>query len=297
MEHIIIKRKEDITMKEKSTWQRILLVVLGAVVMAWNIRIFVRAGDMIPGGFNGLSLLIQSIFSTFLHIDLPFSLINLILNAIPAIVSFKFIGKKFTLYSCLMIVLSSVLTDLLPGFEVTTNPLLISIFGGIINGCAISLCLFANATSGGTDFIAIFFSQRKGIDTWNYIFFFFFIMLVVAGLLFTCAVALYSLFFHFASTQILHMLYKRYQKKTLLVITERPEEVYRVIRDNTNHDATQFTGVGCYEGKERQMLYSVVSAEEAKNTIRDIRKTDSKAFINCLNTEQITGRFYTRPND
>ena len=103
-------------MKEKSTWQRILLVVLGAVVMAWNIRIFVRAGDMIPGGFNGLSLLIQSIFSTFLHVDLPFSLINLILNAIPAIVSFKFIGKKFTLYSCLMIVLSSVLTDLLPGF-------------------------------------------------------------------------------------------------------------------------------------------------------------------------------------
>ena len=94
MEHVIIKRKEDITMKEKSTWQRILLVVLGAVVMAWNIRIFVRAGNMIPGGFNGLSLLIQSIFSTFLHIDLPFSLINLILNAIPAIVSFKFIGKN-----------------------------------------------------------------------------------------------------------------------------------------------------------------------------------------------------------
>ncbi len=297
MEHIIIKRKEDITMKEKSTWQRILLVVLGAVVMAWNIRIFVRAGDMIPGGFNGLSLLIQSIFSTFLHVDLPFSLINLILNAIPAIVSFKFIGKKFTLYSCLMIVLSSVLTDLLPGFEVTTNPLLISIFGGIINGCAISLCLFANATSGGTDFIAIFFSQRKGIDTWNYIFFGNVIMLVVAGLLFTWERALYSIVFQFASTQILHMLYKRYQKKTLLVITDHPQEVYRIIRDNTNHDATQFTGVGCYEGKERQMLYSVVSAEEAKNTIRDIRKTDSKAFINCLNTEQITGRFYTRPND
>ena len=265
--------------------------------MAWNIRIFVRAGDMIPGGFNGLTLLIQSIFSTFLHLELPFSLINLILNAIPAIVSFKFIGKKFTLYSCLMIVLSSILTDLLPGFEVTTNPLLISIFGGIINGCAISLCLFANATSGGTDFIAIFFSQRKGIDTWNYIFLGNVVMLVVAGLLFGWERALYSIVFQFASTQILHMLYKRYQKKTLLVITDHPEEVYHVIRDNTNHDATQFTGVGCYEGQERQMLYSVVSAEEAKNTIRDIRKTDPKAFINCLNTEQITGRFYTRPND
>lgn len=284
-------------MKEKSTWQRILLVVLGAVVMAWNIRTFVRAGDMIPGGFNGLTLLIQSIFSTFLHLELPFSLINLILNAIPAIVSFKFIGKKFTLYSCLMIVLSSILTDLLPGFEVTTNPLLISIFGGIINGCAISLCLFANATSGGTDFIAIFFSQRKGIDTWNYIFLGNVAMLVVAGLLFGWERALYSIVFQFASTQILHMLYKRYQKQTLLIITDHPQEVYQTIRDNTHHDATRFEGVGCYEGQEKHMLYSVVSADEAKRTIDGIRKVDPAAFINCLKTEQITGRFYNRPND
>ena len=156
-------------MKQKSDIQRLLLVLLGAFVMALNIRIFVRAGDMFPGGFNGLTLLIQRTASQYLHIELPFSLINLLLNAAPAVISFLYIGKKFTLYSGLMIVVSSILTDLLPGFEITSDPLLISIFGGIINGCAISLCLFANATSGGTDFIAIFFSERKGIDTWNYI--------------------------------------------------------------------------------------------------------------------------------
>ncbi len=284
-------------MKQKSDIQRLLLVLLGAFVMALNIRIFVRAGDMFPGGFNGLTLLIQRTASQYLHIELPFSLINLLLNAAPAVISFLYIGKKFTLYSGLMIVVSSILTDLLPGFEITSDPLLISIFGGIINGCAISLCLFANATSGGTDFIAIFFSERKGIDTWNYIFLGNVAMLIVAGLLFGWDKSLYSIIFQFASTQILHMLYKRYQKQTLLIITDHPQEVYQTIRDNTHHDATQFEGVGCYEGQEKHMLYSVVSADEAKRTIDGIRKVDPAAFINCLKTEQITGRFYNRPND
>ena len=284
-------------MKQKSDIQRLLLVLVGAFVMALNIRIFVRAGDMFPGGFNGLTLLIQRTASQYLHIELPFSLINLLLNAAPAVISFLYIGKKFTLYSGLMIVVSSILTDLLPGFEITSDPLLISIFGGIINGCAISLCLFANATSGGTDFIAIFFSERKGIDTWNYIFLGNVAMLIVAGLLFGWDKSLYSIIFQFASTQILHMLYKRYQKQTLLIITDHPQEVYQTIRDNTHHDATQFEGVGCYEGQEKHMLYSVVSADEAKRTIDGIRKVDPAAFINCLKTEQITGRFYNRPND
>ena len=68
-----------------------------------------------------------------------------------------------------MIVLSGALTDILPGYVITYDTLLISIFGGLINGLVISLCLAVNATTGGTDFIAIFLSDRKGIDSWNMI--------------------------------------------------------------------------------------------------------------------------------
>lgn len=284
-------------MRKKNDFQRTILVLLGALLMALNIKVFVRAGDMFPGGFTGLTILIQRIAQEYFQLALPYTLINLLLNAVPAAISFKFIGKRFTLYSCLMIVVTSVMTDILPSMAVTSDPLLISVFGGIINGCAICLCLSANATSGGTDFIAIFFSERKGIDTWNYIFLGNVAMLIVAGLLFGWDKSLYSIIFQFASTQILHMLYKRYQKQTLLIITDHPQEVYQTIRDNTHHDATQFEGVGCYEGQEKHMLYSVVSADEAKRTIDGIRKVDPAAFINCLKTEQITGRFYNRPND
>lgn len=284
-------------MKPKSDIQRMILILLAAFIMALNIKIFVRAGDMFPGGFNGLTLLIQRTASQYFHLELPFTVINLILNAVPAVIGFRFLGKRLTLYSCLMIVMTSILTDVLPSFAITSDPLLISIFGGIINGAAICICLFAHATSGGTDFIAIFFSERRGIDTWNYIFIGNVVMLVIAGLLFGWDKSLYSIIFQFASTQILHMLYKRYQKQTLLIITDHPDEVYECIRENTNHDATEFRGTGCYEGQEKHLLYSVVSAEEAKRTIDSIRKVDPKAFINCMNTKEISGRFYIPPNN
>ena len=119
--------------------RRLALVCAGATVMALNIKSFVRVGGLYPGGFNGLTLLLQAIFSRFLGVELPFTLINLLLNSVPIVISFLFIGKKFTLFSCVTIVLSSVLTDTLPGYPLTNDPLLISVFGGIINALGISL--------------------------------------------------------------------------------------------------------------------------------------------------------------
>ncbi len=277
--------------------RRFCLVVLAACIMAMNIKSFIRAGNLIPGGFNGVTLLIQQIGAEFFNLAIPFTAVNLLLNAIPVFISFKFIGKKFTGYSCLMIVLSGILTDILPGYPVTHDTLLVCVFGGIINAFAISLCLFANATSGGTDFIAIFFSEKYGIDTWNYIFAANVIVLLIAGSMFDWNEALYSIIFQFTSTQVLHFLYKRYQKQTLFIITESPEEVYEEIRDITNHDATLFKGIGCYRNKECNMLYSVVGSDEIRKVVAKIREVDEKAFINIMKTEQITGRFYKRPND
>jgi uncharacterized membrane-anchored protein YitT (DUF2179 family) len=68
-----------------------------------------------------------------------------------------------------MIVLNSIFTDIIPARIITEDTLLISIFGGIINGLAISICLNSGATSGGTDFISIFLSERRGIDSFNII--------------------------------------------------------------------------------------------------------------------------------
>lgn len=281
----------------KKDLKRIVVVCFAALMMALNIKTFVRAGGLYPGGATGLTLLVQRSAKLFFHIAIPYTLVNVLLNAVPIYIGFRFIGKKFTLYSCLMIVLTSVLTDMLPGYAITYDTLLISIFGGMINGLAISLCLAVNATSGGTDFIAIYLSDKKGIDSWNMVLGLNVIILAAAGVLFGWDKALYSIIFQYASTQVLHELYKKYQQNTVLVVTNHARDVYEAIARVCNHSATIVEGEGSYEHRERKVVYSVISSAEIKKVMKAIKEADPHAFVNVMKTEQLSGRFYQKPTD
>ena len=275
--------------------KRIVVICLASVIMALNIKTFVRTGGLYPGGATGLTLLIQRVVEMFFGFELPYTLINLLLNLIPIYIGFRFIGKKFTLYSCLCIMLTNILTDVLPSQAIVYDTLLISVFGGIINGFAISLCLMMNATTGGTDFISIFLSEKTGMDSFNLILGFNAILLVIAGLLFGWEKALYSIIFQYASTQVLRTLFKQYRKHTLLVVTNHARRIYEVIAKNSNHGATIIEAEGSYEHQERKIAHSVVSRAECKDIIKGIKEVDPKAFVNVINTQQISGRFYQRP--
>ena len=115
---------------------RIFIVILASIIFAWNLCCFARPAGLFPGGFSGLSLLLQEIFQKFLHIHVPYTLLNVLLNIIPVYIGFKFIGRKFTLYSILTIILSSIFVDILPAYVFTQDAMLNSVFGGLINGFA-----------------------------------------------------------------------------------------------------------------------------------------------------------------
>ena len=276
---------------------RLLKIILASAVFAFNIKTFIHSAGLFPGGFSGLTILIQSIFEKYLRIALPYTLINLLLNIVPIIISLRFIGRKFTILTCINVVLTSVLVDIIPGVYLTDNVLLLTIFGGIINGFAMSLCFSADATSGGTDIFSIYMSEHSGVDAFNFFLAANTVMLCVAGVLFGWERSLYSIIYQFTSTQAVHALFTRYQKQTLFIVTEKPEAVYNVIRESTHHGATLFKGEGLYQQKERSMVYSVVSREQVAEVTRRVRETDDHAFINSIRTQSITGRFYQRPND
>ena len=281
----------------KQDAKRVVVICVAAVLMAVNIKSFVRTGGLYPGGVTGISILLQAIFERFLGVEVPFSVINLLLNAGPVYIGFRFIGKKFTLLSCLMIVINSFLTDIIPAQIITYDILLISIFGGIINGLAISMCLMVSATSGGTDFISIYLSEKKGVDAWNMILGVNIVILCIAGLLFGWDKALYSIIFQYASTQILHILYKRYQKQTFFIVTNKPKEICDVIYAVSNHGATILEGKGSYGHCERNVVYSVVSRDEVKKVVRTVRSVDENAFVNQMKTDELSGYFYQKPTD
>lgn len=275
----------------------VLAVTAAAFIMAVNKNTFVDTAGLYPGGVAGLTILIQRLFSDLLHFTPPFTIVNLLLNAVPVYIGFRFLGKRFTLYSCLMIVLNSLFTDLLPSYIITEDILLISIFGGIIQGAAIAMCLNAGATSGGTDFISIFLSERRGVDSFSIILMFNAVILCAAGFLFGWDKALYSIIFQYASTAVLHVLYKKYQQSTLFIVTTKPVAVCNAIYNISQHGATILEGEGSYGHCERNVVYSVVSAAESKQVIKVIREADPEAFINEMKTQKLSGRFYQPKED
>ncbi len=281
----------------KDDIRRVLLCVASGVVISLNLQLLVKSGGLYPGGLSGLTILIQDIFDKFQGIDIPYGRLYLLLNLFPIWLGFKKIGKKFTLYTFITIGVVTVLTEVIPISTVTRDPLLISVFGGIINGASIAIALAAGATTGGTDFISIFLTENTSLDGFTVILGFNVVMLTVAGILFGWDRALYSIIFQFTSTQIVWLLNNRYKKDTVFVITDHPDEMVHSLNQCIQHGITEMKVVGTYQGVERTMIYTVISSPELKKVLKVIRETDPQAFVNVLRTERVTGRFYIKPND
>lgn len=273
----------------------LICVVIGALLCAVNINTFISAGGLFPGGFTGITVLIQRVCEKYFHFTVSYSVVNFTLNAIPAYIGYKTVGKKFTFYSVVMIILTGVFVEVLPITNITEDILLISIFGGILQGVALGIALKGNASSGGTDFIAMWISQKTNQQAWNYILLLNAIMLTVAGYLFGWDKALYSIIFQFCSTQIIKIVHKRYKKMTVLIVTSSPDQIIEVIHNMTHHGVTRFEGIGTYLNQHRTMLYTVVDSLVVKSMVNQIRSIDPHSFVNVTKTEYIEGNFYQTP--
>ena len=288
---------KDLKLDPRNDLRRAVVVAFASVLMALNIKTFVRTGGLYPGGVTGLTVLFQRIALQYFHVELPFSVVNILLNAFPVYVGFKFIGKKFTLLSCEMIVISAVLTDLIPTHPLTYDTLLIAIFGGLINGVVTTLCLRVNATTGGMDFISIYLSQKRGLDGFTIVQGFNAVVLLIAGYFFGWDKALSSIIYQYTTTQTLRLLYRNYQQETLFIVTDKWDEVRRAIYDTCQHGSTIWAAEGGYKEDWRNVVYSVVARSDVKRVTNVVRTIDPGAFINAIPTERITGRFYQEPKD
>ena len=202
---------------------------------------FVEQGKLVPGGFSGLAKLLQRVGLTFYDTKISFTLLNVVFNAVPAVFAYRLVGKKFTILSCVSLFTVSILVDELPVIPITGDILLISVFGGIINGLGMSLVLNSNASGGGTDFIAMSLSARYKVSTFNYMLLFSAVIILISGAIFGMDKALYSIIFQFCNTQVINTFYKKYKKKTLMIVTDNPAAVSADLLELTNHRSTILT--------------------------------------------------------
>lgn len=291
-----------------------VVLTFASLLMAIDYCTFVTWGGLYPAGVTGLAMFLQRVGQRLvdaagLGFTVPFSPINLVLNMVPVWIGFRYIGVRFTLRSLYVIFITGVFTDVLPvraltSFmsegdvaHLTTDPFLASIFGGIVFGFAMSLCLRWNATTGGIDFIAIYLSEQKGRETWGLILAINAAILISGGFVFGWSGSLYSIVYQFITLQVVHIMYRTYQHQTLLIITSEPQRVCKAIYRVSHHGATIMQGTGGYSGKSTSIVYSVVAADDTAYIYSLCKKIDPDAFINTMSTSRVIGRFYLRPRD
>lgn len=193
-----------------------------------------------------------------------------------------------------MIVLNSFLVDLIPVTPITYDPLLVSVFGGILNGTQ-PRALFGKASSGGTDFIAVYLSSRLHKPSWNFVFGINVVILTTAGFLFGFEAAMYSIIFQFVSTQTINTLHRKDQKATMFIVTRHGAMLEQKIMECTRHGITHLAVQGCYLKEDKDMLYTVLGEDEVKEVTALVHSLDPEAFINIIKSEGIAGRFYEEP--
>lgn len=275
----------------------IALIVLSALIYAVNMNSFVESGNLYPGGFAGVARLLSNLSTTLFHVHLSFSVIYMVLNALVTIVVFRSIGHKFILYSVIWYTLTSIFTGLIDLPAITHQPLLISVFGGLINGFAIGLALRSNASSGGTDFIAIWLSMKLNKPTWNYMLGFNAVILCIAGAVYGWETALYSIIFQYVSTQVVNGMHQRYHLTSLHIITDRPEEVIDALFHTVRHGVTKIRCEGGYTEKEHYLLMTTINTYQLKEVVSKVRQADPHAFMEINQASQIIGNYYQKPID
>ncbi len=273
----------------------VLMVLVSAFIYACGINTFVKPGNLFPGGFSGLSRLLSQALGDFAGVHISFSVFYLSLNVIVTLLVRKRLGHHFIVLSILHYTLASVFTSLIPVRAITVDPLLISVFGGLVNGFAVGLALRYNASSGGTDFISVYFSMVYNIPMWNYVLGFNALVLVIAGVLYGWNQAMYSIIFQFISTQVVSTLHERFKTTEINVVTNMPDTVCDAVFHRVRHGITKVPCEGGFTGQPHWMLIIAVNKYQTREVVNTIREADPHAFVTIHSVERIVGNYYQKP--
>lgn len=271
-------------------------VLCSALLQAFVIQTFVNPANLLSGGFTGLAILVDRITRLF-GASFPTSLGMIVFNVPIAILCWRSISKRFVIFSMLQVFLASAFLRFCTFDPLLDNTILCVLFGGVLQGIAISIALKSGASTAGTDFIALMVSNRTGKTIWQYVFAFNCTILVIFGAIFGWEHAAYSIIFQFLSTKTIDGFYHRYDRVTLQITTERGDAVLAAYNRAFHHGSTRFKAQGGYSGKPVDFIVTVVSAYESDDIVHFVRHLDPHAVINVCKTEDFVGNFHRAPAD
>lgn len=269
-------------------------VFVSALLQTYVIQAFIRPAGLLSGGFTGIAILIDRVTSLF-GFNISTSLGMVVLNLPVAWACSRSISKRFTIFSLLQVFLASTFLRVFHFTPIFEDSILNVIYGGVLYGFAIVLALRGNASTGGTDFIALYVSNKTGNSIWTYVFVGNVILLCIFGAIFGWDYAGYSILFQFVSTKVISTFHHRYERVTLQITTAKgPELAAKYVKD-FRHGISCVDAVGGYSRKKMYLLHTVVSSYEVTDIIALLHEVDDHVIVNMFKTQQFYGKFYRAP--
>lgn len=272
----------------------LLMIVASSLLQTYVIQTFMGPCDLLSSGFTGVAILLNRI-AGLAGFDFSTSLGILLLNIPAAMFCAGKISKRFVFLSCVQFTLTSLFLEVLHFPPLFDEMILNVIFGGFLYGFVSVIALKADGSTGGTDFIAMYVSERFHRGIWEYVFAFNVLILLIFGSMFGWAAAGYSILFQLISTQTISRYYHRYSQILVEITTKDPEQVAKQFKTYFRHGMTVIPAYGAYSQSNFFLCKSIVSSYEEREVIERIREVDPECITYTHKVDHFYGRFYRRP--
>ena len=261
--------------------------VLGAFIMAFSVSLFLLPNELSSGGFSGIGTILYYLF------NIPVGTTILILN-VPLFIYATFkIGKRFLIKSIVGTVSLSFFIDYLDKLTpLTQDKALACIYGGILTGLGTAIILRSHSSTGGSDMLGNIIKTFKPMArTGNLITIIDFII-VALNVIFLrkIEIGLYSAITIYLMGKVIDIVFEGiYFTKLIYIISDKSEEIAKIIGKEVRRGATGLLGKGMYTGDEKVVLMCAIGRKDLAELKTIIKKVDPSAFMIITNSREVLG--------
>jgi uncharacterized membrane-anchored protein YitT (DUF2179 family) len=266
---------------------QLVTLFIAAFAVALGLNFFLIPGSIMTGSLSGIAQILHAILPY--QVDTGFLI--LILNIPMMLLGFVKLGRGATILSALSIVAQSIFTIILPIVEISHNPLMNAIFGGLLLGFAAGVSLKYGYTSGGMDILSLVLSKTTGHTVGNYMLALNGVIILIAGALFSWESALYTIISIYVTTQVVDMIHTSHQKVTAFIVTTNPQPIIDELSNQLVRGMTLLPSVGAYSKAEGQTIMMVITRYELYVLEKIVKEADAHSFVNIVPTSSLIGRF------
>ncbi len=263
------------------------LIAVGAVLIALAADMFLIPNRVVSGGVMGISTILYYLIGT------PVGLVTLLIN-IPLFIAGVLWAGGLTagMRTVFGVVVMSLAIDWLQPHvpRISADPLLYTLYGGLLDGLGLGLVLRAGGTTGGTDILAKLLHRLWGARLGVTLLAANVVILGAAAFVFGVEPALYALLITYVSSQVVDLVQEGMARaRSCLIISEQHALIREAILRDMERGVTVLYGEGGYTGQERPVLLCAIAQHEVTRLKRLVQEHDPAAFVIVSPASEVLG--------